>query len=552
MDRGSGIFMTTGMRGTDERQEPPTQPRTPTRSSEPAIEHVEPHAPLSYSSSALEADPVATDGGDDVRPGDRPLDARKHSPPLRRILMGMDLAAIGGGWAAALAVAYTTGDPAFGPVTAVLQTMLMLGAGALLLSAAGLYRRRICAIRSVEVARIGRVSLALAVATVVVLTSVGRDAALFAGVLGGMTWFGLLGLERGVLREWISGRRATGDFGAPVLVVGGASVSTIETADFLAENPVLGFRVCGVTCPATQQVRESPYPWYGAVGDLVEQVRRSGASGVVIDSSSLAAAELNEVVQGLEATGVHMHISSGLRGIDVRRISISPLADEAFLQVAPLGLTRRQLVAKRAMDVTGATAALLLLAPVLALSGLLVWAQDRGPVLFRQERVGKDRESFELFKLRTMVKDAEQLKAQLEADNERTGPLFKLGHDPRITRVGRFLRSSSIDEIPQLFNVLEGTMSLVGPRPALPDEVAQFDDHLNTRLTVKPGVTGLWQVEARDLPSFDLYRRYDLLYVQNWSLGVDVTIVARTVIVVGLRACRAALPARLRGAEMVT
>jgi exopolysaccharide biosynthesis polyprenyl glycosylphosphotransferase len=471
------------------------------------------------------------------------------SPPLRRILVAMDMLVIAVGWGVAFVVAYSTGEVDFGPLTAAAQSIMMLGAGALLLSAAGLYRRRICAIRSVEVARIGRVSLALAATTAVVLAAVGREPALFAGVLGGLTWFVLLSVERGILREWISGRRASGDFGAPVLVIGGGSASTIETANFLADNPVLGFRVSGVSCPPTPQLKASPFPWYGATHDVVEQVRRSGASGVVVDSSSLSGMELNAIVQELETTGLHVHISSGLRGIDVRRISVSPLADEAFLHVAPLGLTRRQVVSKRAMDVVGAGVALLLLSPILLLSGFLVWAGDRGPVFFRQERVGKDREGFQLYKLRTMVVDAERLKAQLEVDNERTGPLFKLGHDPRITRIGRFLRSSSIDEIPQLFNVLEGTMSLVGPRPALPDEVAQFDDHLNTRLSVKPGVTGLWQVEARDLPSFDLYRRYDLLYVQNWSLGVDVAIVLRTVVVVGLRACRAILPARFRGAE---
>ena len=471
------------------------------------------------------------------------------SPPLRRILVAMDMFVIALGWGVAFAVAYSTGDVDFGPLTAVSQSAMMLGAGALLLSAAGLYRRRICAIRSVEVARIGRVSLALAAATVVVLAAVGRDPALFAGVLGGLTWFVLLSVERGILREWISGRRASGDFGAPVLVIGGGSASTIETANFLADNPVLGFRVSGVSCPPTPQMKASPFPWYGATDDVVEQVRRSGASGVVVDSSSLSGAELNAIVQELETTGLHVHISSGLRGIDVRRISVSPLADEAFLHVAPLGLTRKQVVAKRVLDVVGASFALLLLSPILLLSSFLVWAGDRGPVLFRQQRVGKDREGFQLYKLRTMVVGAERLKAALQAGNERAGPLFKLGHDPRVTRIGRFLRSSSIDEIPQLFNVLEGTMSLVGPRPALPDEVAQFDDHLNTRLRVKPGVTGLWQVEARDLPSFDLYRRYDLLYVQNWSLGVDVAIVLRTVVVVGMRACRAILPARLRGTE---
>ena len=473
-----------------------------------------------------------------------------HQPPLRRILLGADLVAIAAGWTVALAVAFSTGQVVFGPVTAAAQSVLIIGAGVLLMSAAGLYRRRVCAIRSIEVARIGRVSLALAVTTVVVLASVGRDPALYAGVLGGLAWFMLLAIERGVLREWISGRRATGDFGAPVLVVGGASVSTLETAGFLADNPVLGFRVRGVSCPPTPQVKTSSFAWYGN-GDLVEQVRRSRASGVVVDSSSLTGSELNTVVQQLEATGIHVHISSGLRGIDVRRITVSPLADEAFLHLAPMGLTRRQVWTKRAVDVVGAVTALMILAPILLVSGLLIWAGDRGPILFRQERIGKDREPFKLFKLRTMVVDAEQLKPGLAGGNERSGPLFKLGRDPRVTTVGHFLRASSVDEIPQLFNVLEGTMSLVGPRPALPDEVAQFDDQLNTRLTVKPGVTGLWQVEARDLPSFDLYRRYDLLYVQNWSLGVDLAIILRTIVVVALRAFRAVLPARFRAAEVV-
>lgn len=165
--------------------------------------------------------------------------------------------------------------------------------------------------------------------------------------------------------------------------------------------------------------------------------------------------------------------------------------------------------------------------------------------------MGLNGEHFKLYKLRTMVVDAEAKKAELEAQNARTGPLFKVAHDPRITPFGRFLRASSLDEVPQLFNVLEGTMSLVGPRPALPDEVAQFDDKLIERLRVKPGVTGLWQVEARDLPSFDLYRRYDLLYVQNWSVGVDLALIARTAAVVGLRSITAVLPHKRHEAQNV-
>jgi lipopolysaccharide/colanic/teichoic acid biosynthesis glycosyltransferase len=156
-------------------------------------------------------------------------------------------------------------------------------------------------------------------------------------------------------------------------------------------------------------------------------------------------------------------------------------------------------------------------------------------VFFAQERVGRDGGTFTLYKLRTMVVDAESRRAELEADNERGGPLFKLSDDPRVTRFGRLLRATSIDEIPQLFNVLQGAMSLVGPRPALPSEVEEFDDDLRRRTRVKPGVTGLWQVEARDSENFDLYRRYDLLYVDNWSVTLDLAILARTVAAVGLR-----------------
>jgi exopolysaccharide biosynthesis polyprenyl glycosylphosphotransferase len=470
----------------------------------------------------------------------------RTSPPLRRILAVVDGIAIGIGWVVAFAVGFFLGEPRFGPVTAGAQTVLMLGAGALLLSANGLYRRRICAIRSAEIARVGLTSLGLAVGTVVVLASVGREAAVLAGFAGGVTWFTLLNMERGLLREWIHGRRASGDFGAPVLVIGGSASSTLSTATFLDEHPVLGFAVRGVACPSPAARDGDRFPWVDAGEDLLAQANELDVSGVVIDAGSMTGEQISEVVRQLSSTALHVHINSGLSGVDSRRITVSAMADETFLHVAPLGLSRRQVVAKRFVDVTLGSLALALLSPILAVSALLVWAYDRGPIFYRQERVGLNGERFMLFKLRSMVVDADAKLAELQAENSRSGPLFKMANDPRITPFGRFLRSSSIDEIPQLFNVLEGTMSLVGPRPALPAEVAQFDDRLNQRLTVKPGVTGLWQVEARDLSSFDLYRRYDLLYVQSWSLPLDLAIIARTAVVVGMRGIRSLVPARVR------
>jgi lipopolysaccharide/colanic/teichoic acid biosynthesis glycosyltransferase len=150
-------------------------------------------------------------------------------------------------------------------------------------------------------------------------------------------------------------------------------------------------------------------------------------------------------------------------------------------------------------------------------------------VLFKQTRVGTNGVHFKLYKFRTMVVDAEARLGALAERNDRSGPLFKMANDPRVTRVGRFLRASSLDELPQVFNVLRGDMSLVGPRPALPAEVAMFDEELRDRTRVKPGITGLWQIEARDNPSFTAYRRLDLYYVENWSVSLDIVILLATV-----------------------
>ena len=467
--------------------------------------------------------------------------------PLRRLLVLSDLLALLVGWIAAMVVMAALDEASLRLLTAASLGTVVVAGGGLLLAAAGLYRRRICAIRAVEVARIARVVLILAVAVLLLLLDKGTTVALWSAATGGVAWFAVLLAERGLFREWIQVRRASGDFGASVLVVGGESGSTRRTADFLSENPYLGFQVRGLVCGRPEGGAAADDRDLGGPAGLVDYTRHTGVSGVVLDAGSLNSEELNRHVRELtDATGVHVHISSGLRGVDRRRITVSPLADETFLHVAPIGLTRLQLRVKRALDATVGSLLLLAFSPLLLGCMMLIWATDRGPVLYRQERVGHQGERFKLYKLRTMVVDAHLQRPQFDANNERTGPLFKLADDPRVTPIGRFLRASSLDELPQLFNVLEGTMSLVGPRPALPEEVEQFDDELIERFTVKPGMTGLWQVEARDLPSFDLYRRYDLLYVQSWSLGLDLAIIARTTTVVLARTVQAVIPARWR------
>jgi exopolysaccharide biosynthesis polyprenyl glycosylphosphotransferase len=201
-----------------------------------------------------------------------------------------------------------------------------------------------------------------------------------------------------------------------------------------------------------------------------------------------------------------------------------------YAQHAPLPHARRF---KRAVDLLSAGAGLVALAPFLGLVALTITLTSPGPVFFRQQRVGRHGRPFGMLKFRSMVVDAEARRAALEAHNEhREGPVFKMTHDPRITRVGRFIRKYSIDELPQLWNVLRGEMSLVGPRPPIPAEVAKYDAWQRRRLSVVPGLTGLWQVSGRNQISFDQWMRLDLQYIDNWSLRLDLALLGRTIPVV--------------------
>ena len=189
-------------------------------------------------------------------------------------------------------------------------------------------------------------------------------------------------------------------------------------------------------------------------------------------------------------------------------------------------------VAKRTFDLTLAALGSILTAPVLAAAAIAIKLDSPGPIVFRQVRVGRNGRPFRVYKLRTMVVDAEARRDELLEANEADGPLFKMENDPRVTKVGAFLRKASIDEIPQLWNVVKGEMSLVGPRPALPHETEAWDPLLTQRLRVTPGITGMWQVNGRSDTSFEDYTRLDLYYVDNWSLLIDLAILGKTLPVV--------------------
>ena len=308
---------------------------------------------------------------------------------------------------------------------------------------------------------------------------------------------------------------------------------------FSQAQPELGYRVVAVLGdPVEWAQRDSEIRAIDAGGDTVALVTATGASGVLVAASAIDPQDLDNVVRHLVASGLHVQISSGLVRLGHQRVRPSPLSHQLLYYVEPPRLSLWQHALKRGIDIIVASIALLLCAPILAAVAIAIKLDDGGSITYRQERVGRKRRHFEVIKFRTMVANASSQLAELVELNERNGPLFKVSYDPRVTRVGHFLRSTSLDELPQLFNVLRGEMSLVGPRPALPEEVAQFDVELLDRVSVKPGITGLWQVEARDSPSFHAYRRLDLFYVDNWSVLMDLTILTATVGVVIRRAIR--------------
>ena len=238
-------------------------------------------------------------------------------------------------------------------------------------------------------------------------------------------------------------------------------------------------------------------------------------------SSSVESEVVNRLTRELTDGGYHVALSSGLRDIDVVRFRAQDLGGRTLIYVEQIQRGGWRAVAKRAFDITVALAALIVTAPITLVAALAVKRSSPGPVIFAQERVGRDGQPFRVYKFRTMVVDAEERLAELAASNEADGPLFKMTGDPRITKVGALLRKLSIDELPQFVNVLRGEMSVVGPRPALAREVAQWTEDVHDRLRVLPGITGMWQVSGRSDTTFEEYKRLDLYYVDNWSLAHD-------------------------------
>ncbi|HYY80507.1 MAG TPA: sugar transferase [Actinomycetes bacterium] len=291
----------------------------------------------------------------------------------------------------------------------------------------------------------------------------------------------------------------------------------------------LGFEPVGFVSGGMDEVRLDDPGVVGPIGNLRQLIRDTRADCLFVASSAVTPEDVVQIMKARRLTDVEIRFTANLPSILSTRLAPQTLGGVMTLSVNVLQLTRFQAAAKRACDLLVSGLGLLLLAPLLGVIAVAVRLSSPGPAIFRQERVGLRGRSFTLLKFRTMVLDADLLLDGLRERNEADGPLFKLREDPRVTRIGRILRRYSLDELPQLVNVLRGEMSLVGPRPPLPHEVAVYEEWQLDRLEVRPGITGLWQVSGRSELSFDDYVRLDLFYIENWSIAYDLFILSKTV-----------------------
>jgi exopolysaccharide biosynthesis polyprenyl glycosylphosphotransferase len=334
---------------------------------------------------------------------------------------------------------------------------------------------------------------------------------------------------RYLLRKRLHRLRSSGSCTRRVIAVGHA-VAVADLVTTLRRDSYHGLSVVA-TClaGADQADMVADVPVVGELGSVTAAVGQFGADTVaVLACPEMDGRRLRELAWELEKTGTDLCVAPALLDVAGPRTTIRPVAGLPLLHVDHPELTGGKQAVKSAFDKAIAASALILLAPLFAAIALAIKFADQGPVFFRQTRVGKDGRTFSFYKFRTMVVDAEQRKPLLAAHNEADGVLFKLRRDPRVTRPGSWLRRSSLDELPQLVNVLLGDMSLVGPRPALPEEAARYGDHMRRRLAVTPGITGLWQVSGRsDLP-WEEAERLDLRYVENWSFALDLQILWKT------------------------
>jgi exopolysaccharide biosynthesis polyprenyl glycosylphosphotransferase len=336
-------------------------------------------------------------------------------------------------------------------------------------------------------------------------------------------------LARFALRKRLHRLRGLGSCMRRVVAVGHARVIA-DLATELRRETYHGLSVVAACIAGPEGDSEvDGIPVVGGLGNVARVVELYDADTVaVLACPEMSGVRLRELAWELEKTDTDLCVAPALMDVAGPRTTIRPVAGLPLLHVDHPEFTGAKQVIKGAFDKILGVSALTLMAPVFICAAIAIRLADGGPALFRQTRVGRDGRAFTVYKFRTMVLDAEERKIHLVGSNEHDGVLFKIRNDPRITTVGAWLRRWSVDELPQLINVVRGDMSLVGPRPALPDEAARYGDYVRRRLAVKPGITGLWQVNGRSDLSWEESVRLDLRYVENWSLILDLQILWKT------------------------
>jgi exopolysaccharide biosynthesis polyprenyl glycosylphosphotransferase len=345
--------------------------------------------------------------------------------------------------------------------------------------------------------------------------------ALPAGTIGLM-------VTRRLWRKWLTLHRAQGQMSGSVRVAGGHDhlVNLIRALD---STPSAGYRVVAACCSDADQPKIGRVPVVGDESEAAEIAARMGVNTVACTSSwRFGAGGLRRLSWALEGSDIDLVVAPSLTDVAGQRVLTRPVAGLSLLHVEAPVFAGPKLAIKTAADFSAAALMMVLLSPLFAVLAILIRRGDNGPVFFRQERIGKDGKAFQMLKFRSMRVGAEAMLPSLLDRSEGQGPLFKLTDDPRITRIGAILRRYSLDELPQLVNVLRGQMSLGGPRPPLASEVETYAQDVHRRLLVKPGMTGLWQINGRSDLSWDESVRFDLYYVENWSVMSDLMILWRT------------------------
>ncbi|MER2598648.1 MAG: undecaprenyl-phosphate glucose phosphotransferase [Caldilineales bacterium] len=315
-----------------------------------------------------------------------------------------------------------------------------------------------------------------------------------------------------------------------VLIVGSEETGLTVMRNLMAQ-PELGYRVVGFVDddPERGSTDIGRFKALGSTANLTAILAGGEVDQVIITLPWQLRRQILALAAQCTRAGVRPRVVPDLFQMSLSMVDMQNVAGIPMITPSETQLSPWELLLKRGADVVGSIVILLLLSPLLLLVALAIRLDSPGPVLFTQPRVGRDGKLFSVFKFRTMVKDADQLKEQMRHLNEAQGQMFKIRNDPRVTRVGRVLRRTSLDEMPQLWNTLRGDMSLVGPRPALPDEVAGYADWHRQRLATSPGMTGLWQVSGRSDLTFEEMVLLDIYYIENWSPLLDLSILLRTV-----------------------